>query len=179
MAFFTQGKTNWKYILVVVILTIVIGTGVPSFGMAVEKEISGPLKEQSLDSISVLFEWLQFLGILVIPIFIFVLLAPYFIIKLGFKILKITGIPRSKIIVFLLAIFLCSLFLSSVISKNFWILNTLLFGIIFLFLKYYFLLPGKKLWQFLLYLVVINLVISLIFFLIILLLNAGGYLLKK
>ena len=104
--------------------------------------------------------------------FYFVLLAPYFIIKLGFKILKLQEFRDQKLS-FLLAIFLCSLFLSSVISKNFWILNTLLFGIIFLFLKYYFLLPGKKLWQFLLYLVVINLVISLIFFLIILLFNAG------
>ncbi len=39
MPFFTQGKTNWKYILIVVILAIIVGGGILSYLRYFRKEM--------------------------------------------------------------------------------------------------------------------------------------------
>ena len=116
-------------------------------------------------TISALLLFLLPFGIYIVWFFVF-----YFLILAGFKILKIEGIPRSKITVYIFAIFFLSLFLNSGIPavlkdvSNSFILyfaNLLIsFLVVFLLLKYYFLLSGKKLWQFLLYLVILSLIFS-------------------
>ena len=113
----------------------------------------------------------SFLYMFIVPIIWF--LVCYYLILTGFKILKIKGIPKSKVAVYILVMFLFNLFLNSVIltalkdiSDNKLILhfvNLLVsFLIVFLLLKYYFLLSGKKLWQFLLYLIVLSVTFSLV-----------------
>lgn len=165
-----QGKSNLKYLLIVVILAAVVGGGILGWQVVEGEEISNPLRGQPADLIKALFQWLLFLGPAVIFIFIWFLVA-YFLIRLGFKILKIEEIPsRSKIFVFLFVTFLLSLFVTPTINKIFenvlnkpslTFLNILIYlGITFSFLRYSFLLSGKKLWQFLLYLIVLNLIFS-------------------
>ena len=99
-------------------------------------------------------------------------LAYYVFILIGFKILKIKEIQKFKVIVFLFVIFFISLFLSSITLAIFrdiagkftihLIYNSILFLVIFLLLKHYFLLSGKKLWQFFLYLIFFNFVSSIV-----------------
>ena len=116
-----------------------------------------------------MFNVVQALLLLILP-FISWFLVFYFLILLGFKVLKIEGIPRSKIVPYIFVMFLSASFLQPAIIKIFenilnkpglYLINTLIsLGITFLLLKYYFLLSGKKLWQFLLYLIVLSLVFS-------------------
>lgn len=106
------------------------------------------------------------------PILLFSIL--YFIVLVGFRILHIENIPKQKISVYVFITFIYSLFLSPAtativykyITKNEFAVNFIdyifSFLITFLIIKYYFLLSGKKLWQFLLYLVVIGLIFSLV-----------------
>jgi len=107
-----------------------------------------------------------------VPILVFGVwfLIFYFLILLGFRILKIKGIPRSKITVYVFVMFLLGLFLNSAVLAVFesvsnriilYFTSVLIsFLVVFLLLKYYFLLSGKKLWQFLLYLVVLSFILS-------------------
>jgi len=44
MPFLTQGKTNWKYILIVVILTIFVGGGIFGYLKYFEREIESLTK---------------------------------------------------------------------------------------------------------------------------------------
>lgn len=106
-------------------------------------------------------------------IFIGRFVLSYFLIFFGFKVLKIEGIPKSKIIVYIIAMFLIGAVLDYIMpvvlkpiigslvlysSYIVFAINFLIsFIIVILFLKYYFLLAGKKLWQFLLYLILLNL----------------------
>jgi len=117
-------------------------------------------------------------------IFALIIIAPYFIILAGLKLLQIKGIPRNKVLVFYLLIIGFAFLMRNVINPfvfdNFNIIsnttNTIVYSLIraviywliyFFFLKYYFYLSGKKLWQFLLYLIVIDIGFSvLIFFLL-------------
>lgn len=104
------------------------------------------------------------------PVILFLIL--YFVILAGFKILHIKSVPRQKISIYIFIVFLYSLFLSPTITttiyehiiKNKFVvvsLNSVFsFLITFLIIKYYFLLSGKKLWQFFLYLIVAGLILS-------------------
>lgn len=106
------------------------------------------------------------------PVVLFFIL--YFAIFAGFKILHIEDVPRQKVSIYIFIAFLYSLFLGPaiittvyehIIENKFVVvfLNSIFsFLITFLIIKYYFLLSGKKLWQFLLYLIAINLISSLI-----------------
>lgn len=106
-------------------------------------------------------------------LFIFGLIFVYYhLILTGFKILKIEEVPRSKVTIYVSIMFLLSLFLNSTISiilRNvsykpifYFTSVSVSFLIVFLLLKYYFLLSGKKLWQFLLYLIVVSITLSLV-----------------
>ena len=116
-----------------------------------------------------MFDTIQVLLLFIFPL-ISLFLIFYFIILLGFKFLKIEGIPKFKIVPYIFIMFLSGSFLQPAITKIFenilnkpslYLVNTFIsLGIIFLLLKYYFLLSGKKLWQFLLYLIVLSLVFS-------------------
>jgi hypothetical protein len=160
-------------ILIIFILGIIVGGGILGWGIAVGEEISNPLNAQPSDLIKSLFQWIWFLVIAAIPIFGWFLVS-CLLILLGFKILKIKEIPRSKIVFFLFVIFLLSLFVTPAVNKIFenvlskpliiFVNVFIYFGISFLLLKYYFLLSRKKLWQFLLYLIVINITFSLVIF---------------
>ena len=104
------------------------------------------------------------------PVILFFIL--YFIILVGFKILHIENVPRQKISIFIFIMFFYSLFLSPAIatvvynnlteSRSSVLFRNSIFSLllIFLVLKYYFLLSGKKLQQFFLYLIAINLILS-------------------
>lgn len=130
--------------------------------------ITETVREEFSTILTLLIFLLPF-GIFIIYFFIF-----YFLILVGFKILKIKEIPKDKIAVYIFAVFLFSLFLNfatPIIFKdisNKFILQSanilIYFLVVFLFLKYYFKFSGKKLWQFFLYLVVLSLTFSLIFF---------------
>jgi len=104
--------------------------------------------------------------------FLFVVLAPYFIIWGGLKILNIRGISNSKIIgyviVYIIIFFLAEKFLNPLVGLDAepkrlisYFTNNLIYLVInFLLLKYYFQLSGKKLWQFFLYLIITGLIFS-------------------
>lgn len=140
-----------------------------NLGVSVEKlkEVEIVVKEEK--SLTVWF-WPVFLFILPLIIFPLWFIALYFLILLGFKILKIERAPKSKIIIYIITMLLLGLFLSYVVLPALrdilnkialYLTNFLIyFGVVFLLLKYYFLLSGKKLWQFLLYLIVLNLIFS-------------------
>ncbi|MFC1663889.1 hypothetical protein ACFL0A_02085 [Patescibacteria group bacterium] len=170
MPFITQGKTNWKYISLIILLTIFVSCGIFSYQIVEGQELSNPLKAQPKDVAGGIFSLIFNLGLLVLfPIFIFFVIS-YFLISLGLKILKIEGISRSKIVVYIFMMFLLGSFLQPAVNKflgnavnmpTLYLINTLIsFGIALLLLKYYFLLFGKKLWQFLLYLIALNLIFS-------------------
>ena len=122
-----------------------------------------------------MFDTIQALLLFIFPLIGWFLVF-YFLILLGFKVLKIEGIPRSKIVPYIFVMFISASFLQPAIIKIFentlnkpslYLLNILIsFGIVFLLLKYYFLLSRKKLWQFLLYLIILNSVFSGIIILI-------------
>ena len=122
--------------------------------------------------ITILINYIKFLlpfGIYIVWFFLF-----YFIILGGLRLLNITDVPKSKIRIYVLLMFLLGLLVNPLISTAFreisnkFILYSIdfliSFLIVFLFLKYYFQLSGKKLWQFLLYLISISLIFSLIIF---------------
>lgn len=146
-----------------------------SYGVTAEKlkNVRVEIKGEKL-----LTTWFGPLLLFILPFIGFIgwLLVFYFLILLGFRVLKIEGIPRFKIAIYIFVMFLFASFLQPVIIKIFenilnkpslYLINTLIsLGITFLLLKYYFLLSGKKLWQFLLYLIVLSLVFSGIFTLI-------------
>ncbi|MCK5123012.1 MAG: ATP-dependent metallopeptidase FtsH/Yme1/Tma family protein [Candidatus Pacebacteria bacterium] len=104
------------------------------------------------------------------PVILFFIL--YSIILVGFKILYIESVPRQKISIFIFIMFFYSLFLSPTIatvvynnlteSRSIVLFLNSIFSLllIFLVLKYYFLLSGKRLQQFFLYLIAINLILS-------------------
>ena len=168
MIILEQGKTNWKYILIVVVLAFIIGGGILNWGMTEGKEILNPLKAQPGDLIKSLFQWVWFLISVAIPIFIGFLI-PYFLFLLGLKVLKIEGIPRFKIMIYIFVMFLVATLLNTVFIRladvlnkpSLYLINILVsVGITLSLLKYYFSLSGKKLWQFFLYLTALGLVFS-------------------
>ena len=142
---------------------------------------------EKLKDIEIIIKKEGLLGAWVLPALLFIFpiiviygiafLVFYFLILTGFKILKIEGVPKSKIIVYIFSIFLLSFFLNSAIPivikdvSNRFILyfaNFLIpFLVVFLLLKYYFVLSGKKLWQFLLYLIALNLIFFILTFVIV------------
>jgi len=107
---------------------------------------------------------------LLFPVILFFIL--YFVILTGFRILHIKDVPRQKISIYIFIVFLYSLFLSPAIATTVYkhiienkfvvvSLNSIFsFLITFLIIKYYFLLSGKKLWQFFLYLIIVGLIFS-------------------
>lgn len=117
-----------------------------------------------------IFELFLFPFFLPFVIYIGWFLVFYFLILASFKILKIEGIPRYKITTYIFAMFIFGLFFSPIISAILkdipnkfllYFVNILIsFSFTILFLKYYFLLSGKKLWQFFLYLILLNLIFS-------------------
>jgi len=142
-----------------------------NLGVSVEKLKKVEIVVKEKGTLAVWF-WPVFLFILPLIIFPLWFIALYFLILLGFRILKIERAPKSKIIVYIITIFLLGLFLSYVVSPALrdisnkivlYLTNFLIyFGIVFLLLKHYFLLSGKKLWQFLLYLIFLNLIFSIV-----------------
>ncbi len=108
----------------------------------------------------------------VLLLIIFALIASYFIILGGLKLLQITEIPKSKIIgymiIYVALFFLIERFLNPLVGLNTestrfisYFTNNLIYLIVsFLLLKYYFQLSGKKLWQFFFYLIIIGLILS-------------------
>jgi len=96
----------------------------------------------------------------------------YYLILTGFKILKIKEVPKHKVVVYVSIMFLLGLFLNPAISVVFRNVSykpvlyftsvSVSFLIVFLLLKYYFLLSGKRLWQFLLYLIVVRAALFLV-----------------
>ena len=227
MPLLTQGKTNWKFILVVVVLAVIVGGGIlwcvtkQKVSPIPLSSIAEKIEQEQIESITIqginievvlkdgtylyskkeaetsfseallsygvtaeklrnvrveiikeeklLTTWFEPLLLFILP-FIGWLLVFYFLILLGFKILKIEGIPRSKIVIYIFVMFIFASFLQPAINKVFenvlnepslYLVNTLIsLGITFSLLKYYFLLSRKKLWQFLLYLIVLSLVFS-------------------
>jgi len=142
-----------------------------NLGVSVEKLKKVEIVVKEKGTLAVWF-WPVFLFILPLIIFPLWFIALYFLILLGFRILKIERAPKSKIIVYIITIFLLGLFLSYVVSPALrdisnkivlYLTNFLIyFGIVFLLLQHYFLLSGKKLWQFLLYLIFLNLIFSIV-----------------
>lgn len=104
--------------------------------------------------------------------FLFIVLAPLFIIWGGLKIFNIQGIPKRKIIiyliVFVLAFFCVDNFFGpragiSLAYLGIQIIDNLIYlAINFLLLKYYFHLFGKKLYLFLVYLIVANYIFTVV-----------------
>lgn len=123
-----------------------------------------------MELIPILTNYIRFFlpfGIYIVWYFLF-----YFIIIWGFKFLKIVGVPKPKIRIYIILIILFGLFVKPLIYSIFsnipgrlipylaYLLAEFLF--VFLLLRYYFQLSGKKLWQFFLYLIVINIIFNLI-----------------
>ena len=148
-----------------------------NLGVSVEKLKKVEIVVKEKGTLAVWF-WPVFLFILplvILPMVWFI--AFYFLILLGFKILKIERAPKSKIIIYIFTMFLLGLFLNYAIPTIFKDITSrfvlysihflISFGIVFLLLKYYFLLSGKKLWQFLLYLIVLNLILSMVIIILI------------
>lgn len=107
-----------------------------------------------------------------LPIIVFALIivGPYYIILGGFKLLRIREVPRSKIFIFYFIV-IATAFLTEKFLNSFTISSQILYRAIsnfiylvvnFLLLKYYFQLSGKKLWQFLVYLILAGLILSLL-----------------
>lgn len=109
---------------------------------------------------------------LFLPLYFFlILVAPYLIIWGGLKILRITEISRSRIIGYVIiyvAIFFLIDQFKSLVGLNtqpksllsYFADNLIYLAANFLLLKYYFHLSGKKIWQFLLYLIITGLILS-------------------
>jgi hypothetical protein len=95
----------------------------------------------------------------------------YFVIWLGIKILKIEGVTKKKIVIYIFLMLIIGYLLSPFENRVLAIIHNIFFfylvSIIFslltnlLILKYYFLLSGKKLWQLTSYLVAIGFIASL------------------
>lgn len=112
-----------------------------------------------------------------LPILIFALivLGPYYIILGGLKLLKIREVPRSKVFIFYFIIlatsFLTEKFFGQLSnielnSLSYKIINNFIYLVVdFLLIKYCFRLSGKKLWQFLIYLILAGLIISSLIYL--------------
>ena len=110
------------------------------------------------------------LSLSLFPVILFFVL--YFVILAGFKILHIKNVPRQKISIYIFIVFLYSLFLSPAITTTVYrhiienrfvvfFLNSIFFYLAtFLIFRYYFLLFGKKLWQFFLYFIIVGLIFS-------------------
>lgn len=110
---------------------------------------------------------------LFLPIyFALIFVAPYLIIWGGLKILRISGISRSKIIGYVI-IYIVLFFLIEELFKplvglstepkrfiSYFTDNLIYLVANFLLLKYYFHLSGKKLWQFFFYLIITGLILS-------------------
>lgn len=160
---------NLKYIPFIILLVLFISYIPVSHQLAEgQEEIPNPLKGQPKDVAGGILSFIFNFGFAaLLPIFVFFLVS-YFLILLGLKILKIEGVTRSKIIVYIFIMFLMGSFLQPVINKSLvdavntlalYLINSLIsFGIAFAILKYYFSLSGRKLWFFFLYLIVINLI---------------------
>jgi hypothetical protein len=115
-----------------------------------------------------------FYFLLPLIIFVLVILGPYFIILGGFKLLRIDRVSRSKIfgyvIIYIIIFFLADKFTQPLVGLDtesdrlaLYFINNFIYLIVnFLLLKYYFQLSGKKLWQFLLYLVITGLILSVL-----------------
>ena len=93
----------------------------------------------------------------------------YLLILLGFSLLDIKHIPRQKITIFILVLFLLSSFLNPFIISVFaeqskvvlYFINFFVSSVVvILFIKYHFKLIGKNIWQFYLYLVTISFIFS-------------------
>jgi len=110
------------------------------------------------------------------PIIFFALIifAPYYIILGGLKLLQIREISRSKVFVFYLSVmvtvfltdrildpFLINIFKNN-LSRIFYIAvnNSIYLIVNFLFLKFYFRLSDKKLWQLFSYFIITGLILS-------------------
>ena len=161
---------NFKYVPFIILLAIFISY--MPFGCQLvegQEQLPNPLKAQPKDVAGGIFSWIFNFGfVALLPILIFFFLISYFLILLGLKILKIEGVTRSKIVVYIFVMFLVGFFLQPVVNKFLagavnapilYLINSLIsFGIALVILKYYFLLFGKKLWFFFLYLIIINLI---------------------
>jgi len=113
-----------------------------------------------------------FYFLLPLVIFALVILAPYFIILGGLKLLQISEISRSKVfgyvIIYVIIFFLVDRFSQPLVGLDaesnrlvLYFINNFVYLIVnFLLLKYYFRLSGKKLWQFFLYLIITGLILS-------------------
>lgn len=108
-----------------------------------------------------------------LPVYFFLIfIAPCLIIWGGLKILRISGISRSKIIGYVI-IYVVLFFLIEELFKplvglsteskrfiSYFIDNFIYLVANFLLLKYYFHFSGKKLWQFFFYLIITGLILS-------------------
>lgn len=123
-----------------------------------------------------------FYFILPIVFFALIIIAPYYIILGGLRLLRIGGISKSKVFVFYLLLIITAFLINKTftlfllnnlkIRSNsiiYWLINNAIYLVVnFLLLRYYFHLSGKKLWQFFLYLVVIGLIFSVLISLLLL-----------
>jgi len=108
----------------------------------------------------------------ILPFLVFAvwIIATYLIILFGFKLFKIDTVPPSKIIIFIVVLFVVGSFLNNIIGGvlelpdnrllHFLRSSIISLALVYILLRYYFLLLGKKLWQFLVYLVVVNVILS-------------------
>jgi len=117
---------------------------------------------------------------LLFPIVIFIgwLVIHFFLIIIGFKLIKIDNVSNQKIIVYVMASILISTLVRNLIpSINYAINYVIEFSIsiliIYIFSRYYFNLIGKKLYLFIIYLMAILLVFNIVVLVISL-----GFLLK-
>ena len=123
-----------------------------------------------MELITILINYIKFL--LPLSIYIIWFFVFYFVIKGGLRLLKIKDVPDSKIRIYILIMIILGLFIKPLIYSTFSSFSNKIvpyladlfidFLMVFSLLKYYFHLSGKKLWQFLLYLISINILFNLV-----------------
>lgn len=154
----------------VAILLILVTLFLGSQFVEAQQEVSNPLKTQPKNATGRVFSFIFHLSIVFLLPFLISFLILYSLISLGFKILNIRRVPRSKIVVYIIVIFLVVAFLYPIVNKVFansvsgpilYLIHGLIFlAVTFILLKYYFSLSGRKFWLFFLYLIIAQIALS-------------------
>lgn len=154
----------------IAILLILVTLFFGSQFVKAQQEVSNPLKTQPENATGQAFSFIFHLSVVFLLPFLVSFLILYSLISLGFKILNIRKVSRSKIVVYIIVIFLIAAFLYPIVNKVFansvsapilYLIQSLtLLGVTFVLLKYYFSLSGRKFWSFLLYLIIAQIVLS-------------------
>lgn len=134
-----------------------------------QQPISNPIEEpHTMEVAGGIFSYIFSFGLAFLIPVVFFFLFHYFFIWSGLKILKIKGITKAKILLYVFAMFLSTSFLQGIINNItaslpvFYLSNAFVsFLLVFVIFKYYFLLSGKKLWYLSLYVVVLSIILNL------------------